>query len=66
MKRLENKYALITGGSSGIGLATAREFLSEGATVAITGRNKDKLLEAKKVLGQNLLIFQSDAANIEN
>ena len=48
MNRLTGKYTLITGGSSGIGLATAREFIAEGATVAITGRNKDRLLAAKQ------------------
>ena len=41
--RLENKTALITGGNSGIGLATARLFVAEGARVAITGRNQKTL-----------------------
>lgn len=64
MKRLTGKYALITGGSSGIGLETAKQFIEEGATVAITGRDETKLNQAKALLGHNLLTFKSDAANI--
>lgn len=63
MGRLTNKYALITGATSGIGLETARQFLDEGATVAITGRNEQALLDAQKMLG-DVLIIKSDAANI--
>jgi NAD(P)-dependent dehydrogenase (short-subunit alcohol dehydrogenase family) len=58
--RLEGKTALITGGNSGIGLATARLFIAEGARVAITGRNKTTLDAASKELGKNLLAFQAD------
>ncbi|WP_218965136.1 hypothetical protein [Snodgrassella alvi] len=43
------------------GLVTAREFIAAGADVAVIGRNKNRLLEAKKGLGGNVLIFQSDA-----
>jgi NAD(P)-dependent dehydrogenase (short-subunit alcohol dehydrogenase family) len=65
MKRLENKTALITGGNSGIGYATAREFLAHGAKVMITARNKKKLDEAVKSLGPNAFGILSDAANME-
>ena len=65
MNRLAGKYTLITGGSSGIGLATAREFIAEGATVAITGRNKDRLLAAKQELGADVIILQSDTSDVE-
>lgn len=62
MGRLEGKYALITGGTSGIGLETARQFLAEGAKVAITGRSEKKLLEVKEELG-DIVIFQSEAGD---
>jgi NAD(P)-dependent dehydrogenase (short-subunit alcohol dehydrogenase family) len=58
--RLQGKTALITGGNSGIGLATARLFIAEGTSVAITGRNKITLDAAAKELGKNLLTFQAD------
>jgi NAD(P)-dependent dehydrogenase (short-subunit alcohol dehydrogenase family) len=51
MGRLENKYTLITGGTSGIGLATAQEFLVQSAQVAVTGRNPETLAEAQRILG---------------
>ena len=63
MGRLTGKYALITGATSGIGLETARQFIAEGATVAITGRSEQGLLEAKKSLGEVKLI-RSDAGDI--
>ncbi|MDB5363523.1 MAG: 3-oxoacyl-ACP reductase [Rhodospirillales bacterium] len=62
--RLANKTALITGGNSGIGLATARLFIAEGARVAITGRNQERLDAAKAELGSNLLTFQADVTDI--
>ena len=43
MKKLNNKVAVITGGNSGIGLATARRFIADGAQVVITGRNQEAL-----------------------
>ncbi|MCW2473246.1 MULTISPECIES: SDR family oxidoreductase [unclassified Symbiopectobacterium] len=63
MGRLDGKYALITGGNSGIGLETARQFLAEGAKVAITGRSEQKLLEIKKEYG-DITTFLSDAGDI--
>lgn len=63
MGRLAGKYALITGATSGIGLETARQFIAEGATVAITGRSEQGLLEAKKILG-DVQIIKSDAGDI--
>ena len=58
--KLQGKTALITGGNSGIGLATARLFIGEGARVVITGRDKATLDAASKELGKNLLAFQAD------
>lgn len=52
---------MITGGNSGIGLATAQLFVQEGAKVAITGRNPETLAAAKEQLGENALTFQADA-----
>jgi NAD(P)-dependent dehydrogenase (short-subunit alcohol dehydrogenase family) len=62
--RLANKTALITGGNSGIGLATARLFVAEGAKVAITGRDRDKLEAAAKALGPDVLAIVADATDI--
>ena len=63
MNRLKEKRALITGGTSGIGLETARQFLSEGARVAITGKNPATLEAARKELGSDALVVASDASN---
>lgn len=62
--RLAGKTALITGGNSGIGLATARLFAAEGARVAITGRNPETLEAARKELGANGLAIQADVTDI--
>ena len=62
--RLEGKTAFITGGNSGIGLATARLFVAEGARVAITGRNQETLDAAAAELGDNLLAIQADARDV--
>ncbi|MGH1500598.1 SDR family oxidoreductase [Yersinia proxima] len=64
MDRLKDKYALITGGTSGIGLETARQFLTEGATVAITGRSETALQAARNKLGERVLLLKSDASNV--
>jgi NAD(P)-dependent dehydrogenase (short-subunit alcohol dehydrogenase family) len=58
--KLKAKTELITGGNSGIGLATARLFVAEGARVAITGRNKTTLDAAAKELGKGALAFRAD------
>src|SRR5665213_4615660 len=58
--RLANKTAFITGGNSGIGLATARLFIAEGANVAITGRNQATLDAAAAELGPNALVLRAD------
>lgn len=58
--RLRDKTALITGGNSGIGLATAERFIQEGARVAITGRNRKTLDAAEAKLGPNALAIQTD------
>ena len=63
MDRLKNKRALITGGTSGIGLETARQFMNEGARIAVTGRNPDTLEAARKELGSDVLIIASDASD---
>jgi NAD(P)-dependent dehydrogenase (short-subunit alcohol dehydrogenase family) len=64
MKRLEGKTAVVTGGNSGIGLATAKRFLDEGARVAISGRNQKTLDEAVKTLGDGVLAVQADTAKL--
>lgn len=66
MKRLQGKVAVITGGNSGIGLATAKRFLEEGAKVAISGRNPKTLEEAAKSLGGDVLAVQADTASIKD
>ena len=65
-KRLEGKTAVITGGNSGIGLATAQRFVQEGAYVFITGRRQDELDKAVKRIGRNVIGVQGDVTNLED
>ncbi|MDE1006245.1 MAG: SDR family oxidoreductase [Paraburkholderia fungorum] len=62
--RLKNKSALITGGTSGIGLATARLFIAEGARVAVTGRDETVFERVKAELGENALVLKGDVRSI--
>ncbi len=64
MNRLKEKTVLITGGTSGIGFATAKLFLAEGARIAITGRDPERLAAAQKELGNETLVIHSDAGNL--
>lgn len=64
MNRLEGKRALITGGTSGIGLETARQFLAEGARVAITGTNPVTIEAAQKEVGSDVLVIRADAGDV--
>ncbi|MFD2265169.1 SDR family oxidoreductase [Lacibacterium aquatile] len=64
MNRLNGKRTLITGGTSGIGLETAKQFIAEGARVAVTGTNPETLAKAKAELGEQVLVIQADAGNI--
>src|SRR5437667_10987856 len=60
-KKLEGKTAVITGGTEGIGLATAQLFVKEGAYVVITGRRQKELDEAVKAIGSNVTGVQGDS-----
>ena len=62
--KLEGKIALITGGNSGIGLATAKEFVNQGAYVFITGRREQELAAAVKAMGKNVSAVQGNVSNL--
>jgi NAD(P)-dependent dehydrogenase (short-subunit alcohol dehydrogenase family) len=64
MNKLEGKIALITGGNSGIALATAKQFVKEGAYVFITGRRDAELAATVEEIGQNVRGVQGDVANL--
>src|SRR5580704_18757917 len=64
MGKLEGKIALVTGGNSGIGLATAKRFVSEGAYVFITGRRIEELAAAVKEIGKNVTGVQGDVSKL--
>ena len=64
MERLSNKTAVITGGTTGIGFATAKLFIQEGARVIITGRNEVRLQNAVNELGENAIAVQADVQSL--
>jgi len=64
MSKLEGKVAVITGGNSGIGLATAQRFVAEGAYVFITGRRQSELDAAVKQIGKSITAVQGDVSNL--
>ena len=66
MARLSGKNVVITGGSSGIGLATAKLFQAQGARVAVTGRNQKLLEEARRELGEAALVLASDTSKVSD
>ena len=66
MSKLEGKIALVTGGNSGIGLATAKQFVNEGAYVFITGRRESELAAAVKEVGRNITAVRGDVSNLDD
>lgn len=66
MKKLEGKIAVVTGGNSGIGLATARRFVEEGANVVITGRREKELEEAAAIIKENVTTVVGDVARLDD
>jgi NAD(P)-dependent dehydrogenase (short-subunit alcohol dehydrogenase family) len=66
LRRLEGKVAVITGGNSGIGLATAKLFVEEGAYVFITGRRQAELDQAVASIGKNVQAVQGDVSNSDD
>jgi len=65
-RRFEGKVAVVTGGNSGIGLASARQFAEEGAQVVITGRDETTLEAARKEIGHDVLALRLDASDLEH
>ena len=65
MSRFTNKNVLITGGSSGIGLATAKRVSDEGGRVLVTGRSQDHLKDAKDALPDSAIVLQNDASDVQ-
>ena len=65
-KKLEGQVAVITGGNSGIGLATAKQFVNEGAYVFITGRSERELAAAVKEIGRNITAVRADVSKFED
>jgi NAD(P)-dependent dehydrogenase (short-subunit alcohol dehydrogenase family) len=65
-QKLAGKIAVITGGNSGIGLATAKRFVEEGAHVVITGRREKELAEAAAFIGRNVTTVAGDVSNLED
>jgi NAD(P)-dependent dehydrogenase (short-subunit alcohol dehydrogenase family) len=66
MSRLNAKTALITGGNSGIGLATAKRFVAEGAYVFLVGRRQSELDEATRLIGKNATAVRADVTNLDD
>ena len=66
MGKLEGKVAVITGGSSGLALESARRFVEEGAYVFITGRRQEQLDDAVKLIGRNVTGVRGDASNLDD
>ena len=66
MGKLNGKVAVITGGNSGIGLATAKRFVEEGAHVVITGRREKELAEAAALIGKNVTTVAGDITRLED
>ena len=66
MGKLDGKIALITGGNSGIGLATAKRFVGEGAFVFITGRREAELTAAVASIGKNIKALKGDVSNLDD
>ena len=64
--KLTGRIALITGGTAGIGLATAKRFVGEGAYVFITGRREAELASAEREIGKNVRAIQGDVARLED
>ena len=66
MRNLQGKIAIVTGGSSGIGLATAKRFVDEGAHVVITGRREKELKEAAAIIGKNVTTVVGDVSRLDD